>query len=346
MDKRVTLNDIAKAAGVSKNTVSIVLRDRPGVSDSVRQRVLSLARDMNYERHPSQTVAAGKPKCIMILLPDSIGMYIKGSTAETIGLIPRLYFKLQLYAQQSGCIVVPYALSLDEEKKCILPPMLTSMAFTGVATMGCFSADYLKALIDTGLNVVTVHEYIDGVESNAVTSDDVYAGYVMTEHLIQMGHRNIIYLGEKYYMAKYMDRWQGYCRAMSKHGLPIENNRYSETPVHAQREEPEHKMLSETLSMQHPMPTAIVCGEDFTAYRTSVVLKQMGYRVPEDVSLVGFDDVYRDDHNHDTYTSYRVDQDEIAQSALDLLLKPDRKPRKVIIYGEPVFRDSVRRIET
>ena len=58
------------------------------------------------------------------------------------------------------------------------------------------------------------------------------------------------------------------------------------------------------------------------------------------------DDVYRDDHNHDTYTSYRVDQDEIAQSALDLLLKPDRKPRKVIIYGEPVFRDSVRRIET
>ena len=100
----------------------------------------------------------------------------------------------------------------------------------------------------------------------------------------------------------------------------------------------------QTLSvLEHP-PTAIVCGEDFTAARVREYYRERGLRVPDDISLVGFDDVYSDSDRPFPLTTFRADHAEVVETALDLLLKPERKPRKVVVYGEPVYRESVRRI--
>lgn len=342
MEKKVTLEDIAKAAGVSKNTVSIALRDRPGVSESVRKRVLDLAHDMKYER-PTVKRIDSAPRYILSLLAAPIAENA-ASHPSTVGLIPRLYFQLQTTAQEQNYIAIPYTLYPDAEQSCALPPILDEMDFIGIVVFGCVSAQYLKTLIRHGYHVVTMHAHVDGVQTDAVTNDDAYAGFVMTEHLIRMGHQRIVYMGEKNYMAKYMDRWEGYCRAMCMHGLPIVHNEYSEACIQGQTEEDETRRLKESLSAMSPMPTAIVCGEDFTAARIRAILQKMDYRVPEDVSLVGFDDVYVDGHRDFPLTTYRADHVEMARSAVELLMTPGSKPRKIVIYGQPVYRKSVRKL--
>ncbi|MBO4884973.1 MAG: LacI family DNA-binding transcriptional regulator [Clostridia bacterium] len=345
MGKKVTLEDIARAAGVSKNTVSTVLRNRPGASEAVRRRILSLAQEMGYSRaqsgaaHPVSDTAM---RYLLLLFPEALGLHARYTPG--VGLIPRLYFHMQHIAQERGCIAITYLLRPDEEKSGILPPVLNEMRFTGIATFGSISPEYISLLTQRGYHVVTVHEHVEGLQVDAVIMDDVYAGYVMTKHLIQMGHTRIAYLGEKYYLSKYMDRWEGYCRAMIEHKLPIRQNAYSEIRLRVQENPNELLRLHESLSVMDPMPTAIVCGEDFTASRVRTVLGQLGYRVPEDISLVGFDDVYGSDYGNFPITTYYADYIEIAKTALDLLLQPDRKPRKVIIYGEPIFRSSVRRL--
>lgn len=339
MGKKTTLDDIAREAGVSKNTVSLVLRDLPGVSDAVKERVIQLARSMNYEKRPQMADVRRKLKYILVLMPFSLqGHYAYGPA----GLIPRLYFQLQTCAQKRGCVILTHQLTDEQESALAIPDVARDMPIEGIVTFGCISSEYILCLKKAGYHVVTLHQYYDGLDVDAVTSDEAHAGFVMTRHLIQMGHKKIVYMGEKYYMSKYMERWYGYCRAMSQYGLPFENVPYSETPVRWQNEESERELIANTLRNFQEMPTAMVCGEDFTATRIANCLKEMGYTIPEDMSLVSFDDVYVDLSTEIPLTTYRVDHQELAQSALDLLLEPSRTSRRVEIYGKIVFRDSVR----
>lgn len=340
MNGKITLEDIARAAGVSRNTVSVALRGRPGVSDAVRARVLQLAESLNYEKRPADAKGAGV-KYILVLVAQSVGAPVAGAHAAA-GLIPRLYLQLQKSAQARSCVTAFNIVSREDEAGLVLPGALSLVRPAGIMTLGCIEEAYMHRLAETGCHVITLHSHIDGLNVDSVTADDTYAGYVMTKHLLQMGHRDILFMGEKYYMSKYMDRWFGYCRAMCEHGIPVRSNAYSETRVHVQSEESERRLLEQTLSGLAQPPTAIVCGEDFTATRIRDYYRVRGLSVPGDLSLVGFDDVYSDSDRPFPLTTYRVDHAEVVETALDLLLKPERVPRKVVIYGEPVFRESVR----
>ena len=339
MAQRVTLDDIAREAGVSKNTVSVVLRGKSGVGQAMRDKILELAEKMQYSRQPQ---AGTVRKYLLVLFDSSIGSYVKNS--YDMGLIPRLWFQLQTKAQQLGCMVMPYMLSHSMIENGVLPEPLADLGFASIVSFGRVEASYLNLLHSKGYHVVTIHEYADGVPVDSVTSNDSYAGYVMTEHLISMGHTDIEFMGEKYYMAKYMDRWFGYCRAMAEHGLPIKSNTYSEARVTFQTDEGERARLSEALGKMDRLPTGIVCGEDFTAMRIRRCLEPMGIRCPEDISLVGFDDVYPS-NNEECITTFRADHEAIIDSVMNLVLHPEHKPERVVVFGQPVYRNSVKKIE-
>lgn len=338
MAQRVTLDDIARAAGVTKNTVSVVLRGKNGVSQSMREKILDLAERMQYKKN--QQPAAVR-KYLLALFDSSIGSY--ATSDSNMGLIPRLWFRLQTKAQQMGCMVLPYIVSHEMIADGVLPEPLDDIGFVSIVVFGRMEADYLNHLISKGHHVVTVHEYEDGVPADSVTSDDCYAGYTMTNHLIAMGHRDIEYMGEKYYMAKYMDRWFGYCRAMAEHGLPIRMNSYNEVRITAQTINEEYSMLSKAFSEMEKLPTAIVCGEDFTAERVRHCLSLRGIRCPEDISLVGFDDVYPSG-NGLCITTYHADHEAIIDNVMNLILQPAHKPVRIVVYGYPVYRNSVKNI--
>ena len=331
MQKKVTLDDIAARAGVSKNTVSVVLRGKSGVSETMRRKILDIAADMNYTRG-----TAGRCRYVMALLSDSITNHI---AAGVSGLIPRIYFALQSACQKNDCIMIPYSLTSDMVKNDVLPPMLQEVEFLGIVTIGHMEPDYVRLLKASGQHVVMAHEYIDSMKVDAVISDDCYAGYFMTRYLIELGHRDIAYFGEKYYMAKYMDRWQGYCRAMAEFDLPITLNSYSERITDRQINEDELNYLNKAFDEMERLPTAIVCGEDYTATRVRSVLEKRGIRFPEDMSLVGFDDVYYQESDL-KITTYRVDHETLVNNIMNLLMNPFDEPRRITVFGSPVYRES------
>lgn len=337
MQKKITLDDIAARAGVSKNTVSVVLRGKSGVSDAMRSKILDIAADMNYVRG-----TAGRRRYVMALLSDSITNHI---AAGVSGLIPRIYFALQSACQKNDCIMIPYSLTADMVKNGVLPPVLQEVEFLGIVTIGHMEPDYVRLLTENGRHVVMAHEYIDSMKVDAVTSDDCYAGYFMTRYLIELGHKDIAYFGEKYYMAKYMDRWQGYCRAMAEYGLPISCNSYSERKTDRQVNEDELAYLKKSFDEMDRLPTAIVCGEDYTATRVRSVLGERGVRFPEDVSLVGFDDVYYQESDL-KITTYRVDYENIVNNIMDLILNPSDTPRRITVFGTPVYRESAIKVNS
>lgn len=340
MKNKITLDDIAREAGVTKNTVSVALRGKPGVSEELRARITELAERMNYIK--SGTAPVSQNRHILALFAGSVASYAQVNLSDglmTSGLIPRLYFQLLMVAQSKGYMVSTYALDEKTVRSCELPPILREVRFDAVVTFGRMEKNYLERLISEGLHVVMVHERVDGIRADAVTGDDCYAGYVMTEHLILQGHRDIAFFGEKYYMAKYMDRWYGYCRAMVRYGLPFETNSYNEADITRQTEEQEFANIKKALSEMKTMPTAIVCGEDFTATRLRNCLSAQGIRCPEDVSLVGFDDVYPDTSDF-RITTYRADHEAIIRCVMQRIQQPDGIPQVITVYGRPVYRSS------
>lgn len=347
MSKKVTLSDIARLAGVSKNTVSVVLRDLPGISEPVRQKVLAATEQLHYPR--AEQMRAKRVNYVLVLMRRNFFGQVTGAT--TVGMIPRLLTQLQLQAEERGWVVVIQCLEERDESNCQPPSILGEMQFKGIVTLGNMSAGYMRRLADSALPLVTMHQHYDGLNVYSVTSDDVYAGYVMTRYLIKLGHTRIAYMGETHYMSKYMERWLGYCRAMHEAGLPVIENSYSTSLVEHQTEEDERELIADAFDNLEQLPTAIVCGEDFTANRVMNYLSELGLRVPEDVSLVGVDDVFNDQGymsnpaNPDIYiTTFYTDAAEIAGATLDILSHADEiGPHRRVIFGHIIERNSAKR---
>lgn len=349
MNKKVTLSDIARLAGVSKNTVSVVLRDLPGISEPVRQKVLAASEQLHYPR--AEQMRAKKVNYVLVLMRRNFFGQVTGTS--TVGMIPRLLTQFQVKAEERGWVVVIQCLEERDESDQQPPSILGEMQFKGIVTLGNMSAGYMRRLAACTLPLVTLHQHYDGLNVYSVTSDDVYAGYVMTRHLIKLGHTHIAYMGETHYMSKYMERWLGYCRAMHEAGLPIMENSYSTSMVERQTEEDERGLIANAFDNFEQLPTAIVCGEDFTANRVMNQLSEMGLSVPGDVSLVGVDDVFNDEgymHNPANpdmrITTFRTDPAAIAGAAIDMLNRADEVgPHRRVIYGHIVERNSAQRIK-
>ena len=344
MSKKVTLSDIAQLAGVSKNTVSVVLRDLPGISEPVRQKVLAASEQLQYHR-----AGTAKPKnenyVLALMRRNFFGHSMHSSD---VGMIPRLLFQLQTEAQKAGYSVVIQCLEEQEEMNVQPPSILSAMQFKGIVTLGNMSVDYVRCLSECEPTLITLHQCYDGLNVHSITSDDVYAGYVMTRHLLELGHRRIAYMGEINYMSKYMERYLGYCRAMHEAGLTVSDNVYNEAQVEQQTEQGEMTLIKRAFDSFGELPTAIVCGEDFTANRLMDHIHSMGLSVPEDISLVGFDDVFsRNGEAHNRWfpdvriTTFYTDASEMARTAISILDSDDRlKPQRRVVYGELRMRNS------
>ncbi len=328
--KKVTMGDIAEALGVSKNAVSLALAGKEGISDTLRRQIMQKADELHYEREEKSqgTLIALIPR--RIAPAAGAGFFYQG-----------LCFEMEAYARKLGYLLIISSVSEEEENSLQLHPILRQIPCMAVLTIGNFSRAYCRMIQETGLRYAMVDQYYDGVAVDSVNTANSSAGYVMTEHLIRMGHQKIQFFGSALRTSSLADRWNGYKRAMRDYGLPILHNPFIDsTDLDANHE---YELVKNALDTMPELPTAFVCGHDVTAKNIIDILALRGLHCPEDFSLVGFDNIQDPSIDPLYLTSYRTPKEKIAVAAVDMVLD-DRMihPQRTQFFGEVVFRNSVR----
>lgn len=335
MGKSVTMKDIAEKLDVSIVTISKALTDKDGVSDELRSIIKKTAEDMNYRHSATAKLEREKKNYNIGVVISSYYVY-KDSDAFYLKMYQSLIHYLTKYEYAGILELVDH--NMQENK--ILPQFIEGNKVDGIIVMGQLGTPYLKKLRETGIPIVYLDFYDRHMETDSVITDSVYGSYMITNYLVSMGHRKIAYIGDIKATASILDRYLGYYRSLLVNDI-----------------EPRADYLikdrgDDFLFIEFPfpkdMPTAFVCNCDQIAYILMERLKKEGYRVPEDISVVGFDNDTFAAFSTPRLTTVSVNKDAMTAMAVETLIKrisgtADTSYRKVI-SGELIIRDSVANI--
>ncbi len=325
---KVRMQDIADRLGVSAVTVHNALAGKRGVSDSVREKVLNTAKEMGYFQ---ERRSAGTLRNIGVIISER---YLANYTT----FYWKMYQELMMEASNLNCMVSAEILKWETEKNMLLPRFVQENAVEGLIIMGEIGREYIDFLRGRIRQpVVMMDFYYKEVADDAVVSDGFYGTYLLTEYLYNRGFREIAFVGSVHATSSIMDRYCGYYRSVLEHGLTY----YEEWRMEDRKEDGEI-----VLKLPEHMPEAFVCNCDLVASHLIDLLRESGYRVPEDVSVVGFDNyLYPGLPNRDI-TTYEVDMRGMANAALKKIVRrieqPDRRQKLSLVSGFIVEKGSVR----
>ena len=330
--KNVTMRDIGAALGVSTVTISKALGGKEGVSDAVREKIIETAKQMGY-----QYIA---PK------PDDGGRVIGILIADRFFSAPSFYASLyRALLKELADVDMLGALEIisdQDEESLALPVAMTIQRVSGFVLLGQFAPDYVSNVLNTGLPTVLLDFTCDGPDVDAVVSDGQVGTYQLTRYLIEHGHKRIGFVGNIYRTTSIMDRYSGFLRAMMHEKLPLPADCVIPDSDISGR-------YYDDFDYPARMPTALVCNNDMLADRVIESLEKRGLSVPEDVSVVGFDD-FVCGKDARLVTTYAVDQQRMAQVTVRRLQSRMREglegPLRTLVGGWFVERDTVMDLNT
>lgn len=309
--KAVTMSDIAERVQVSTVTVSKALSGQKGVSEEMREKIIELAREMGY-RMPGKSASAQEAGF-------RIGVLIPASALCTFdSFYWRLYQAVSEKAMQKNCFTGYESLTDEMAEKLILPRLVTDHMVDGMIVIGKPEkayGEYLKAHVD--IPVVNLDYYENGMDVDSYISDSFYGTYLLTNYLLEKGHRKIAYVGTLFATKSITDRYFGFLKAMMESGSKVpEDYVIADRIVHG------GGMDNFTeFKLPDPMPTAFVCNCDYTASLLISFLEGKGLRVPEDVSVVGFDNFPGERYNGVGITTFSADLHAMAKAAVKSLIR-------------------------
>lgn len=329
----IKLKDIADALNVSSVTVSNALSGKKGVSDDVREMILKTAREMGYILSRYEKSEKGR----------KIGVIVSKKYLEVgISFYWAMYQKVAYAVSKKQGVTMLEVLGAIDEDQGILPQMVQAKTVDGLIVIGWVKKTYVEKLVKkSGVPVVLLDFYMQGVSCDAVMSGNYVGMYKVTRYLLERGHREIAFVGSIMANGNIMDRYYGYKKGMSEAGLQIRKEWCLE----------DRDIISGELHIELPksLPTAFVCNSDLTASRIYDALAEKGYRVPEDISIVGYDNYLFGHSLAEKLTTYNVDMKGMAEIAVKFLLRKIQGSEKrcVIRFVDSavIERSSVRTLE-
>lgn len=331
-----TIVDVARAAGVSVATVSRALRGLDRVSPATRERVRTVADELNYLASPTATsLASGQTRIIGVIVPFAARWYFASMVSAIAKALREQGYQVLLFDLEQEPFGGRHALTRTMLWKRVDGVVSINLALTD---------DELSLL--SGLHVPVVSIGFDLQGRSSVGIDDYQAARTATEHILDLGHRRIAFIGAALSFSELVKtpqhRLDAFVDALSDRGLEVPDTWILATDWSAQDA---RRLTHEVLAGPGPRPTAIVCASDEIAFGAHVAAREDGFRIPQDISVVGIDD----HHLSSLFELTTVRQDFTAQgeSAAQLLLDAVRddsatqaEPRAVIVDTELIVRGS------
>ena len=338
MVKAVKLADIAERLGVSIVTVSKALSGQKGVSEELREKIKTLADEMGYTPIHSPQGTKAKSYTIGVLTFEHY-------FTKFASFYWKMYQELATRAVRKNCFTMLEVISSYDEENLTEPKLIEEERVNGIVIIGRPKEAYLKMLYKyQHMPMIFLDFYDDEEKVDSVISGSFYGMYRMTDYLIKNGHTKIGFVGTLLYTDSITDRYFGYCRALLENGLELRQDW-----IVKDRECSDGIMgLNYQMNFPKDMPTAFVCNNDIAAYALIKQLEQKGYRVPEDISVVGYDDYLYAEWGDSHITTYAVDMGEMTKVALSCLIKRIENlavnTGVHVINGSIVVRDTVKKI--
>ncbi len=343
------MSDIAATVGVAPMTVSRVLNKNGYVSEETRERVLSVAKEMNYRRN-------GLARNLKRQRTDTIGL--------VLGDISNPYSTELARAVRQAATASNYNLFIcisehSAEEDIAAFEALTSHSVDGiiVATRANDAGDeYLNSIVENTVPVVVIGRDFHHEKVDYISADNLHGGFEATRHLIDLGHRRIGFIGATLENGAKLKRLQGYLSALEQHGIEVDERlvtgrreALSGIPGYS-TEKIGYEGMKRLLSLPN-RPTAVFARNDFTAIGAMTAVKEAQLRIPQDIAIIGFDDIPLAVHTSPTLSTVRQPMRLQGQLAAEMLLRKiesqeDAPRQEKILNCELIVRESTVSMKT
>lgn len=333
--RSVTLEEVARQAGVSRATASRVLSGNTKVSLQARQAVEKAVQDLDYAADLTpRRRAPRKYNCV--------GVVITEPTTKLFGnffFAPLLTGIYEALAEQSLLLVLVTPRTVRDTE--LAQAYLTGGHVDGVILVSLHGDNPLpNKLMEAGVPIVVCGRLPKGIEAGLVDCDNPRAGALAVNHLLSLGRRKIAMISGNLDMPSAVDRLTGYRDALTSAGIELDPTFEEVADYLPDRAH----MAMERLLLNHPDVDGVFAASDQMAAAAVRVLHQARKRVPEDVAVVGFDDSPTARSTHPPLTSVRQPVEEMGRETVAVLVRemvePDETPRQVIFAPELVVRES------
>ena len=325
--KKVTMKDIAQELDISIVTVSKALAGKEGVGDRLREEIIEKAKELGYIFKKNDDVEN---------INKNVGILIAQRYVGDDSFYLSVYQKMLVEMTKRGMVGILEVIIESDEKNRVLPTLLSINNVDHILVLGEVDRDYLQALDSTGKNIVLFDFENEDFEFDSVVGDNVNGGYLMTRHLFKQGYKDIIFVGNFRSTRSILDRYLGYRKYLLMKDIKVlKDNHIDDRDDDGNDAE---------LILPEKMPEAFFCNCDVAAYRLIKKLNQSGYKVPEDVAVVGYDDYASNKIPGVELTTYRVNIEEMIYHALNILEQKfqnsDYRYGTVLSYGRVIERNT------
>lgn len=333
MGKEVRMKDIADRLGISVVAVSKALNGKSGVSEELRAKIRRTADEIGYRHSRVKSLAARSG-----VKTGNIGVLASERFIDADSFYLKYYRHISALMQQGDYYAFFHTLTAEDEEKLVIPKLLSQERVDGLIILGQLSREYTEQITESGIPVVFLDFYDDRNDIDCVICDGFYASFDMTNYLIRNGHRKIAFVGTVNATSSIEDRFLGYVKSLIDHGIHVSRNYILDDRG------PDG--MDKVISLPVDMPTAFVCNCDQTASRLIKQLQAAGYRVPDDISVTGFDNSVYSSVSEPKITTIEVNTEAMAKCAVETLMKRINEPSavtgRISVQGDIVYKSSVR----
>lgn len=332
--KKVTIYDVAKAAGCSTATVSLVLRNDKRIKDETHHRVRECIKKLNYKpNYLARSLAMQKTHSIGIIVPDM-----------TNPVFAELVDGAETYLSQNGYNVIIGSTNKLLAKEKLYLEMLSDKKVDGLIILPTFLNEIEDKLKE--LQTMNFPFVVTGVKSsmknvNYVSTNKVEGAFLGVEHLIQKGHKNIAFVRGSELLEHSSERLEGYIKALKVYGIPFKEEYIikSRQELHDVRENVRDFMK------EHHEVTALFCLYDFIAMAVMKALYDLKLSIPDDVAVVGYDNIQLCEYLPVGLTSIDSNNNKVGEIAARILvnqinLETDEVVQHVMLTPKLIVRES------
>jgi len=329
--KYITLKMVAEKAEVSVNTASRAINNKPDINEETKKRVLQIAKELGYIRNAAAVaLRTKKTGTIGVVIADNRNPFY----AEVLN-------GMEEAAREKNYHIILANTQRDYQKEeeainLLLAKRVDGLLITPVQDKD----DDIKNLIDANIPFVVVGRDFENIEVDAIYNDEVKGGFLATEYLIKKGHKRIALIDGFLYKSPAKGRLEGYKKALNKYRISLDDSIMSVGDINIEDGyERTKQMLEKNLDF-----TAIFAYNDMMAFGAMQAIKEKGLRIPEDIGLVGYDDIPYSSLISPPLTTIKLKKQELGIESVKLLLSRingnRKKIKKVMLRVELQIRET------